>query len=58
VDETSSKKVVKAFYLAVYLSEDDYLEFLQAIDDRNKLSYLYANKSWTKSSAAYLHTAD
>lgn len=42
LDEASPKKVVKAFYLAGYTSEDDYLGLIQAIDDRNKLSHIYA----------------
>lgn len=41
IDEASPKKVVKALYLSGYLPEDDYLELLQAIDDRNKLSHIY-----------------
>ena len=41
IDEASPKKIVKSFYLGEYLSEDDYLNLIQAIDDRNKLSHLY-----------------
>lgn len=41
IDEASPKKVVKAWYLAGRLSEDDYLGLISAIDDRNKLSHIY-----------------
>lgn len=41
IDEASPKKVVKAFYLAGHVAEDDYLALIQAIDDRNKLSHIY-----------------
>ena len=40
IDEASPKKVVKAFYLAGYMQETAYLEMIQAIDDRNKLSHI------------------
>ena len=46
IDEASPKKVVKAFYLAGYSSEDDYLALIQAIDDRNKLSHIYEQKEF------------
>ena len=46
VDEASPKKVVKAFYLAGYLPEDDYVELLQAVDDRNKLSHIYEKREF------------
>ena len=46
VNEASPKKVVKAFYLAGYLPEDDYLELIQAIDDRNKLSHIYQKREF------------
>lgn len=41
IDELSPKKVIKAFYLGGHLAEDDYLQLIQAIDDRNKLSHIY-----------------
>lgn len=41
IDEASPKKVVKAFYLSGYMTEDDYITLIQAIDDRNKLSHIY-----------------
>lgn len=41
IDEVSPKKVIKAFYLGGYLTEDDYLALMRAVDDRNKLSHIY-----------------
>lgn len=41
IDEASPKKVIKAWYLAGHLVEDDYLALLAAIDDRNRLSHVY-----------------
>jgi nucleotidyltransferase substrate binding protein (TIGR01987 family) len=46
IDESSPKKVVKAFYLAGYLAEGAYLEMIQAIDDRNKLSHIYERREF------------
>ena len=47
IDEASPKKVVKAWYLAGHLPEDDYLALLAAIDDRNKLSHIYDAEEFT-----------
>lgn len=41
VDEASPKRIIKAWYLAGRVPEDDYLALLAAIDDRNKLSHIY-----------------
>ena len=41
IDESSPKKMVKGWYLAGKLTEDDYLALIVAIDDRNKLSHVY-----------------
>ncbi len=41
VDEASPKKVIKAFFLAEYISESQYQNLIQAIDDRNKLAHVY-----------------
>lgn len=49
IDESSPKKVIKAFYLQGYLEEDDYLLLIQAIDDRNRLSHVYDEASSTDS---------
>lgn len=46
IDEASPKKVVKAFYLAGYMQETAYLEMIQAIDDRNKLSHIYEQREF------------
>jgi nucleotidyltransferase substrate binding protein (TIGR01987 family) len=47
IDEASPKKVVKAWYLAGHLPEDDYLSMITAIDDRNKLSHIYDAEEFT-----------
>ena len=41
IDEASPKAVVKAFFIANYINELQYLGVLQAIDDRNQLSHVY-----------------
>lgn len=41
IDESSPKKVIKAYYLAGQLSEDDYVALVAAVDDRNKLGHIY-----------------
>lgn len=41
VDEASPKKIIKAYYLGSYASEDDYLQLLEAVEDRNRLSHIY-----------------
>ena len=41
IDEASPKKVIRAYYLAGYAVEDDYLALLKAVDDRNLLSHVY-----------------
>jgi len=41
IDEASPKRIIKAWYLAGHVSEDDYLGLIAAIDDRNKLSHVY-----------------
>jgi len=46
IDEASPKKVTKAFYLAGYMQEDAYLEMIQAIDDRNKLSHIHEQREF------------
>jgi nucleotidyltransferase substrate binding protein (TIGR01987 family) len=47
IDEVSPKKVIKAWYLAGNLSEDDYLGLIAAVDDRNKLSHVYDPEEFT-----------
>lgn len=41
VDEASPKKIIKAYYLGGYTTEDDYLLLLEAVEDRNRLSHIY-----------------
>jgi nucleotidyltransferase substrate binding protein, HI0074 family len=46
IDESSPKKVIKAFYLEGFLDEESYLLLIQAIDDRNRLSHVYDEESF------------
>lgn len=46
IDEATPKKVIKAYYLAGNLNEDDYLALIAAVDDRNKLSHVYDPKEF------------
>lgn len=46
LDEASPKKVIKAWYLTGHLNENDYAGLLQAIDDRNRLSHIYDQKTF------------
>lgn len=41
VDEASPKKIIKAYYLGGYTTEDDYLLLLETVEDRNRLSHIY-----------------
>lgn len=41
IDEAAPKKVIKAYYVGGYVTEDDYLLLLDAIEDRNRLSHIY-----------------
>jgi nucleotidyltransferase substrate binding protein (TIGR01987 family) len=41
VDEAAPKKIIKAYYLGSYCTEDDYLLLLEAVEDRNRLSHIY-----------------
>lgn len=34
-------KIIKAYYLGGYSTEDDYLLLLEAVEDRNRLSHMY-----------------
>src|SRR5450759_3479657 len=40
-NEASPKKIIKAYYLGGYTTEDDYLLLLEAVEDRNRLSHIY-----------------
>ncbi|MEQ1590631.1 MAG: nucleotidyltransferase substrate binding protein [Gallionella sp.] len=41
VDEVSPKKIIKAYYLGGYVTENDYLLLIEAVEDRNRLSHIY-----------------
>ncbi|CAN5772048.1 hypothetical protein BH20PSE1_BH20PSE1_02930 [soil metagenome] len=47
-DEASPKKIIKAYYLGRYVTEDDYLLLLEAVEDRNRLSHIYAAETFNK----------
>ena len=46
VDEASPKKIIKAYYLGGYTTEDDYLLLLEAVEDRNRLSHIYDTETF------------
>jgi nucleotidyltransferase substrate binding protein (TIGR01987 family) len=46
VDVPSPKQVIKAYYLGGYATEDDYLRLLDALEDRNRLSHVYDEKTF------------
>ena len=46
VDEASPKKIIKAYYLGGYATEDDYLLLLEAVEDRNRLSHIYDTETF------------
>ena len=41
IDEAAPKRVLKAYYLAGHLTEEAYLQFMAAVDDRNRLAHVY-----------------
>lgn len=41
IDAKTPTQSVKEFYLAKYLKEDEYLQLLKAIDDRDELSHVH-----------------
>ncbi|MBA3493076.1 MAG: nucleotidyltransferase substrate binding protein [Gammaproteobacteria bacterium] len=45
-DEAAPKKIIKAYYLGGYVTEDDYLLLLEAVEDRNRLSHIYAAETF------------
>lgn len=46
IDEASPKKVIKAYYLGDYITEDDYLLLLDSVEDRNRLSHIYDEQTF------------
>ena len=47
VDEAAPKKIIKAYYRGGYTTEDDYLLLLEAVEDRNRLSHMYDEASFS-----------
>lgn len=41
IDEAAPKKIIKAYYRGGYVTEDDYMLLLEAVEDRNRLSHIY-----------------
>lgn len=48
IDEAAPKKVIKAYYVGGYITEDDYLLLLDAIEDRNRLSHIYDAEAFNR----------
>ncbi len=48
IDEAAPKKVIKAYYIEGYITEDDYLLLLDAIEDRNRLSHIYDAETFNR----------
>lgn len=46
VDSKTPKQAVKGYYNAGYLNEDDYLLWIQALNDRNTLSHRYNEEAY------------
>ncbi|TGO03292.1 hypothetical protein PN36_09455 [Candidatus Thiomargarita nelsonii] len=46
VDTKTPKQAIKAYYNAGYLNEDDYLFWIQAVNDRNTLSHRYDEEGY------------
>ena len=58
IDEKTPKQTVKNFYKAGYLDEDDYLLWMQALDDRNSLSHRYDEVAYQKTLGRMIDYAD
>ena len=48
IDEAAPKKVIKAYYIEGYITEDDYLLLLDAIEDRSRLSHIYDAETFNR----------
>lgn len=46
IDSHSPKSVAKEFYLASHINEEEYQLLIEMIDDRNRLSHIYDQKSF------------
>ena len=51
VDTKTPKQANKAYYTAGYLNEDDYLLWIQALNDRNTLSHRYDEEAYKQALA-------
>jgi nucleotidyltransferase substrate binding protein (TIGR01987 family) len=48
IDESSPKKIIKAYLLGGYFKEDDYMLLLDAVEDRNRLSHIYDEATFNR----------
>ena len=46
LDTKTPKQAIKGYYNAGYINEDDYLLWIQAINDRNTLSHRYDEEEY------------
>ena len=46
IDSKTPKQSLKSFFAAAYLDEDNYLLWMQALDDRNSLSHRYDEQAY------------
>jgi nucleotidyltransferase substrate binding protein (TIGR01987 family) len=46
IDSKTPKQAVKGYYKAGYLNEEDYLLWIQALEDRNTLSHRYHENAY------------
>ena len=46
LDSKTPKQSIKSFFAAGYLDEDNYLLWMQALDDRNSLSHRYDEEAY------------
>lgn len=57
IDAKTPKQTVKACYNAGYLNEDDYLLWIQALNDRNTLSHRYNEEAYQQALGRMLNYA-
>jgi len=58
IDAKTPKQTVKECYKAGYLSEDDYLLWIQALNDKNTLSHRYNEESYQQALERMLNYAN
>ena len=58
IDAKTPKQCVKNFFTAGYLEEDDYLLWMQALNDRNVLSHRYDEEAYQHAKKNMITYAD